>query len=219
MDTRNTDCVKKEITWMKLSWVEFLAMNNPVRRWIQKIIEFRALTGFLEKHNISLDQGIILDAGCGSGYSTKLIGSTYTPKELVAFDIMPEQVELAKKRYYKAARFFVGDVTAIASPPNKYDAVFVFGILHHVPKWERALQEIYRVLKPKGVLLIEEVNRSGVDFVDNYLHFSHPKESRFDWPQFGDELKAVGFDIIDESKIIFNIFHAYLCMKPIANGV
>jgi SAM-dependent methyltransferase len=153
---------------MRLSRVEFVAMNNPIRRWIQKRIEFRFLKKFLER--------------------------------------------------YKEARFFVGDVTEIKSPSNKYDAVFVFGILHHVPEWKVALREIYRVLKPKGVLLIEEVNRSGVDFVEKYLHFSHPKESRFDWPQFAEELKKVGFDIVEESKIILSIFHVYFCMKPIANG-
>ena len=202
---------------MRLSRVEFVAMNNPIRRWIQKRIEFRFLKKFLERHNIDLTSGLILDVGCGSGYSTKLIGSQYIPRELVAFDIMPEQIELAKKRY-KEARFFVGDVTEIKSPSNKYDAVFVFGILHHVPEWKVALREIYRVLKPKGVLLIEEVNRSGVDFVEKYLHFSHPKESRFDWPQFAEELKEVGFDIVEESKIILSIFHVYFCMKPIANG-
>ncbi|MBA7638297.1 2-methoxy-6-polyprenyl-1,4-benzoquinol methylase [subsurface metagenome] len=202
---------------MRLSRIEFIAINNPIRRWIQKIIEFQLLARFLEKHNIDLNGSVILDAGCGSGYSTELIGSKYNPKELTAFDIMPEQIELAKNRY-KEARFFVGDVTEINLPSNKYDAVFVFGILHHVPEWKRALREIYRLLKPKGVLLIEEVNRDGVNFVEKHLHFSHPKESRFDWRQFVEELQVVGFDIIEDSKIIFSIFHAYLCIKPIANG-
>lgn len=202
---------------MRLSRIEFVAMNNPVRRWIQKRIEFRLLNRFLGRHNINLTSGVILDAGCGSGYSTKLIGSRYSPRELVAFDIMSEQIELAKKRY-KGARFFVGDVTEIDSPSDKYDAAFVFGILHHVPEWKRALREIHRVLKPGGVLLIEEVNKSGVDFAEKCLHFSHPKEAKFDWPQFVEELHVVGFDIIEDSKIIFSIFHAYLCMKPIANG-
>ena len=201
---------------MRLSRVEFIAMNNPIRKWIQKMIEFRLLAGFLKKHSIDLNGGVILDIGCGSGYSTKLIEFRYSPRELVAFDIMPEQIELAKKRYMNA-RFFVGDVTKINSPSDKYDAVFVFGILHHVPEWKRALREIHRVLKPNGVLLIEEVNRNGVDFVEKYLHFSHPKESRFDWSQFVKELQVVGFDIMENSKIIFSIFHAYLCMKPITN--
>ena len=202
---------------MKLSRIEFIAMNNPIRRWIQKIIEFRLFNRFLEKHNINLDGGVILDAGCGSGYSTKLIAARYSPKELVAFDLMPEQIELAKKRC-KQSKFFIGDVTKINLSPNKYDAVFVFGILHHVPERKKALKEIYRVLKPEGILLIEEVNKRGVNFVEKYLHFYHPEDSRFDWLQFTEELKFVGFDIVEESKIIFSIFHAYLCIKPSGNS-
>jgi ubiquinone/menaquinone biosynthesis C-methylase UbiE len=202
---------------MRLSQVEFIAMNNPIRQLIQKNIEFRLFTKFLEKHNIDFTGGVILDAGCGSGYSTKLIGSRYSPKELIAFDLMPEQIKLARRRY-GGARYFVGDVTEIDSPSDKYDAVFVFGIIHHVPEWERALREIHRVLKPKGVLLIDEVNKAGVDFVEKYLHFSHPKESRFDWAQFVEKLQQVGFDVIEDSKIMISEFHAYLCMKSIVNG-
>lgn len=202
---------------MRLNRIEFIAMNNPVRRWVQKRIEFRLFNRFLDRHNINLTNGVILDAGCGSGYSTRLIRSQYNPRELVAFDIMPEQIELAKKKY-KGAQFFVGDVTEIDSPADKYDAVFVFGILHHVPEWKKALGEIYRVLKPGRVLLIYDGNKNAVDFADKYLHFSHSKESRFDWPQFVEELQLVGFNIIEESKIIFRHLHAYLCIKLIVNG-
>ena len=198
---------------MRLSRIEYIVMNNPMRRWIQKVIEFRLLSEFIQKHHIDLNGGVILDAGCGSGYSTELIGTRYNPKELLAFDIMPEQIELAKKRY-GCARFFVGSITEIDSPSNKYDAVFVFGVLHHVPEWKRALREIYRVLKPKGVLLIEEVDKTGVDFVDKYMGFFHPSESRFDWPQLVKGMEEAGFHIVEDSRIILSIFHAYLCKKP-----
>lgn len=198
---------------MRLSRIEFIVMNNPIRRWIQKVIEFRLLSGFMPKHHIDLNGGVILDTGCGSGYSTELIGNRYNPKELSAFDIMPEQIELAKKRY-ECARFFVGSITEIDSPSNKFDAVFLFGVLHHVTEWKRALGEIYRVLKPDGVLLIEEVDKTGVDFVDKYLGFYHPGESRFDWPELVKGMKEAGFYVVEDSRIVFSIFHAYLCMKP-----
>jgi len=120
---------------MRLSTMEFVAMNNFVRRWILKWIEFRLFNHFLREHNVELLGGVILDVGCGSGHSTKLIGSQYKPSELVAFDMMPEQIELAK-RTYREARFIVGDATEIDSPSDKYDAVFVFGVLHHIPKWK-----------------------------------------------------------------------------------
>jgi len=67
-------------------------------------------------------------------------------------------------------------------------------------------------------LLIEEVNKDGVDFVERYLHFYHPKESRFDWPQFVEGLQGAGFDIIGDSRIVFGVFHAYFCVKAATNG-
>lgn len=42
-------------------------MNNPLRRWLQKNIEFKTFKEFLDKRNFSLEGKVILDAGCGSG--------------------------------------------------------------------------------------------------------------------------------------------------------
>jgi len=52
---------------MKLNAFEILAMNSPIRRLIQQNIEFKIFDGFLNKHNIKLNNGVILDAGYGSG--------------------------------------------------------------------------------------------------------------------------------------------------------
>lgn len=73
-------------------------MNNPMRRWLQKNVEFTTFKEFLDKHNISLEGKIVLDAGCGSGYSTNLI-QQFLPAELVGFDLMPMQIEKAKQKY------------------------------------------------------------------------------------------------------------------------
>ena len=72
--------------------------------------------------------GLSLVAGCGSGYSIELITKELRPQELVAFDVMPEQIELARQRGL-SANVFVGDATNIELPSNKFDAVFVFDIL------------------------------------------------------------------------------------------
>ena len=201
---------------MKLNTIEFLAMNNPIRRLIQRNIEFKIFDDFIKKHDKNLNNGVILDAGCGSGYSTRLISKQYNPKELIAFDFMPEQIKSAKKKD-PHGHYFVGDITDTKLPSGKFVAVFVFGILHHVPNWEKAIHEINRILSIGGILLIEEVNDAGVEFVNKYLRFYHPEEAKFSWVRFSKALVDNGFLIKNESKIGFDYFHSFLCIKNSMN--
>jgi ubiquinone/menaquinone biosynthesis C-methylase UbiE len=181
---------------MRLGKFEFLAMNNALRRWIQKHIEFTIFKNLLKRHNIELAGKVIMDGGCGSGYSTGLIVNEFHPSHILAFDYMPEQISLAKKRNIKV-NFEVGDLTRIDSADGTFDAVFVFGVLHHIPEWRNALLQISRVLKSNGVLLVEE-----------------PKY-RFSWEDFESGIKDAGLDILDIKKWIPILmeFHFYLCRK------
>ncbi|HCJ66046.1 MAG TPA: class I SAM-dependent methyltransferase [Elusimicrobia bacterium] len=196
---------------MKLSRIEFLVMNNPGRRWVQKHFEFRIFKDFLKQYNLDLTGKTILDAGCGSGYSSELILKELKPAKLVAFDLMPEQINLAKKRNLNAD-FFVGDMTKIELPASTFDAVFVFGVLHHIPDWKKALAELSRVLKPEGVLLLEEVKGSFVEAV-GHCGFKHPEEAMFNWTELENELQSAGFKILEKRKIVIEIFKSFLCLK------
>ena len=179
---------------MRLGRFEFLAMNNAPRRWIQKHIEFTIFKNQLTRNGIELEGKAIMDGGCGSGYSTKLILDEFHPSHILAFDYMPEQISLARKRNLKVD-FKVGDLTRIDSADGTLDAVFIFGVLHHIPEWRKALQQISKVLKSDGVLLVEE-----------------PK-CRFDWADFESGIKDAGLNILDIKNWILLNFHSYLCRK------
>jgi len=179
---------------MRLGKLEFAAMNNPIRRWIQKHFEFRIFKKHLKKRDIHLENVVIMDAGCGSGYSTELIMNEYHPSRVIAFDYMPEQVRLAEKRGLDV-EFLVGDLRRIECGSNVCDAVFIFGVLHHIAEWKTALSEVARVLKPGGVLLFDE-----------------PKY-QFTWKQLEAGLRNEGMDIIEMKTWFFHYFHAYLCRK------
>lgn len=198
----------------RLNAVELLAMNNPARRLLQRHVELPAFERMLRAAGVELEGKRILDAGCGSGYSTRLIAERFRPSRLVAFDLMPEQIERACARQGELAEFSLGDVTAIAHPDESFDAAFVFGVLHHVPGWKRALSELSRVLAPGGVLLIEEIHESFVDFEDRFLFTSHPREARFDWPTFRIALAQAGFEIEGERALAGAAARSFFCRKP-----
>ena len=191
---------------------ELRLVNTSLRGFFQRHYEFRTFKEYLRKNHIDLTNKVILDVGCGSGYSSELIIQELQPKELFAFDIMPEEVELAKQRGL-SANIFVGDVTDIKLPSEKFDAVFIFDVLHHVPEWRTALKEINRVLKSGGVLLVQEPNKKGLDGIERYFKIHHPKESRFEPPEFIEGLEEYGFRVVDKRKLYVGLFQSCMCIK------
>ncbi len=65
-----------------------------------------------------------------------------------------------------------------------YDAVFEFGIIHHVEDWRAALAEIARVLRPGGRFFFEEVTATALARPSYRLLFDHPAEDRFTAGEF-----------------------------------
>jgi ubiquinone/menaquinone biosynthesis C-methylase UbiE len=50
------------------------------------------------------------------------------------------------------------DASKLDFPDGHFDAVFDFGIIHHIPNWKDCIQELKRVLKPNGEVILEELS-------------------------------------------------------------
>ena len=139
--------------------------------------------------------GQALELGCGRGVGAELILDQFGAGTVDAFDLDPRMVRLAQARLArngKRARVWVGDAEAIAVPDASYDAVFDFGIIHHVPFWRNVLAEVNRVLKPGGVFYAEEALAGLVNHPIARLMFEHPRNDRFRQHDFISALSAVG---------------------------
>ena len=196
----------------RLNRRELSMMDSPARRWSQRLIEMRTFLRLLARAGIDLRGKAVLDAGCGNGYGLELIEHALRPSRLVGFDLMPEQIERARVRGL-AASVSVGDITAIAEPDASFDGVFVFGILHHVPQWRTGLRELARVLRPGGVLLVEELHGGYIRWQDRVLGTDHPRDARFDWIEFRSGLAAAGLSIAAETGFVFDAMRAFAAVK------
>jgi len=191
---------------------ELNLMNSRARELLLKYWDFRLFGGALRRHGIDLGDAVVLDAGCGSGYSTSLIWEMFRPRELLACDVMPEQVERARARGLPAT-VFVGDITSLHLADRSCDAAFVLGVLHHCSNWREGLAQVARVLRDGGVLLLEEPGKQHIAFERAILGWTYTCDSGFNLEELRLELARVGLAVIEEKPLYFGLFGSFLCAK------
>jgi ubiquinone/menaquinone biosynthesis C-methylase UbiE len=97
----------------------------------------------------------LLEIGCGLG--TDLTDFAKAGAEVTAIDLTRNGVELTKKHlalHGLSGKVVQGDAENLVFPDNSFDVVYSFGVLHHTPDTQRALDEVLRILKPGGEAII-----------------------------------------------------------------
>ncbi len=121
----------------------------------------RAFTKKLKKYVID---GTIVDVGCGPGYLLQLIAKEYATIKLIGLDLSKEMTERAKAnfkllRLYGRVEFGECSVDHLPFGDETQDfAVSTFS-LHHWASPGVSFNEIYRVLKPGGQMLLLDLRR------------------------------------------------------------
>ena len=123
------------------------------RRWRKKTIN--------ELRDISPKK--ILDVATGTG-DLAIAASKINPDQITGIDLAEKMLDIArqkaqKKGLSKIISFQTGDAESISFPDNSFDAVTIaFGIRNFV-NLKKGFMEIYRVLKPGGIVSILETSR------------------------------------------------------------
>lgn len=180
---------------MKLNRVEKALMNNPVRALVQRRYE----AVLMERLGERIEGQRVLEIGCGRGVGTEIIFERFGAREVDAFDLDPDMIAQAQRRLSAYSsdrlRLFVGDAAAIDAEDASYDAVFDFGIVHHVPDWQQAIKEISRVLRPGGRFFFEEVTKQALDRWFYRMFLDHPTTNRFTAEEFVTELERQAISV------------------------
>lgn len=113
----------------------------------------------LVKRGLFPSQGVVLDAGCGTGQvSLPLAAAGY---EIHGIDISMEMTLLAQAKVQPGwrASYRVGDVREIPNDDAVFDAVVVSKLFQHVRDWRGACRELVRVTRPGGCVV--QINERG----------------------------------------------------------
>lgn len=128
-------------------------------KWLDKHNRKAALiaTALLERVAVRAGQ-TYLDVGCGSGGATRYVAEQL---HLIAtgVDIGSEEINEAQDNSggESNVKFQIANAEHLPFENSSFDFIFCCKALHHIPAWQVAIQEMIRVLKPQGYLLVSDL--------------------------------------------------------------
>jgi ubiquinone/menaquinone biosynthesis C-methylase UbiE len=104
----------------------------------------------------------VLDVGCGAGDDAReisgLVGATGRVIGIDSSEVMVTEARRREPASIEPLEFRTGDVRKLDFPDSSFDAVRTDRVLIFVPEVERALSEMFRVLRPGGRLVASELD-------------------------------------------------------------
>ena len=121
---------------------------------------------------------VVLDAACGEGYGTSILAAVAA--KVSGLDVSAEAVARAWKQYgdKENIEFVVGSVAQIPFPDHSVDVVVSFETIEHISEQlqHKFLDEIKRVLKQDGILIMSTPNKAIYSDLNNYHNEFHVRE-------------------------------------------
>lgn len=107
--------------------------------------------------SLNLTDSTILEIGCGrGGFAVELLRKHPRIRRLIASDYSESAVEIAARRLnvHEAAKVVKEDIQNLSFANRTFDVIISCETIEHVPSAGKALEELHRVLKPGGYLIL-----------------------------------------------------------------
>ncbi len=160
------DCFLDWVTWMEYSLKEKKQKDSILKHFEGSAVVYSKNReqdySFIVQKRIVLSllpeiSGRILDIGCGGGYmAPDLLRKGF---KVYGLDRSKKMISLAQDRVRKAgfnsnAYFLVGDTENLPFPSTWFDVIIYMGVMEYLSDNTITLQEMHRVLKPNGIVII-----------------------------------------------------------------
>jgi ubiquinone/menaquinone biosynthesis C-methylase UbiE len=110
----------------------------------------------------------VLEIGCGAGSHSALFAECGA--FMTSLDLASERATATQQKFRllsvdtKGSAALAGDAENLPFADNHFDVVYSNGVLHHSPNTVRAIQEVFRVLKPGGRAVIMLYCKSSINW-------------------------------------------------------
>ena len=155
-----------------------------------------------------LKKGRILDIGMG-GCGCMTFFLARRGFDVIGIDRSPRAIHVSrkdakKKRFRGSFEAKLADAENLPFPDNEFDAVFSYHSMHHMDNAEKVIDEMCRVCKKKGLILISDLHEEG------RKAYKHEPDSV-------DLLKRIGKSLAKHSKLVRKIrskrYLMFICRK------
>ncbi len=152
---------------------------------------------------------IILEAGCSSGFFLRLLVQSMPEALLIGSDYVPGPLlQLAQDLPDLPLLQF--DLTRCPLPNQSLDGIVLLNVLEHIRDDSAAMAQVFRILKPGGIAVIEVP--AGPHLYDSYdkllMH-----ERRYSFGQLKKLVLDAGFEILTHSHLGFFLFPGFWWVK------
>jgi len=167
-----------------------LTRNKELSNWFRGI--FHYLNRYLDLKNPNKRR--VLEFGCATGSAASVLSGFGF--EVAATDISHYAVKKAKK-IYPQIKFFTQDMQKPLRLRLKFDLAFSFDVIEHLEEPEKAIKNMYFVLKQGGMAICSTPNESKYSYADpSHINVKKPEI----WRRI---FKKIGFSDIIIRQVTF----------------